>query len=185
MLNGRLVLHGVDVEHVARATLKRRPSSVKRSQVAPILTGEQHERLLTYLIIAGWELSQRYDPHRADAVPFGHLLTKVLRCRVVDWLRKEYGDNRRARARGERHAGNHPQLVSLDELATEQDDASEIVDTGSPAGRLTLADTLGSSALDPAECCDIDSERLLGIRNIEAARYEPSPHPNAYATTTA
>jgi hypothetical protein len=86
MLRESLVVHGADLEKLARKTV----SDSGR------LSWDREEDLLAELIAAAWELSEKHDEHRYSG-QFAAGCYRRLRLRIVDWIRKTEGETHRAR----------------------------------------------------------------------------------------
>lgn len=76
MLNGKLVLHGVDVEYVCHW-------AIEKAGIAD-LSHHEREDLLAYLIAECWELSERFDPERFSK-GFDAYAYITLKKRAVGW----------------------------------------------------------------------------------------------------
>ncbi len=84
MLPRPLVVHGADLERLARAAI--RDAGLR-------LSWDREEDLLAELIAAAWELSERHDELRYPGqFPAG--CYRRLRLRVIDWIRKTEGRTR-------------------------------------------------------------------------------------------
>jgi hypothetical protein len=131
LLNQRFALWELDdVERVCANVLRR-------SQVL----AADREEALAFLLVASWELSERYD---AGGRPsrFGHHLKTRLPLKLIDWTRQRYG-----RSRWQTKDGIYERprvdLVSLD------------------SGDDRLAVALASSDGDPAQRGGADLDGLL------------------------
>lgn len=99
MLAGSLALGDVrDVEGLARRAL----DDALRSRGAH-LKPHLYEDALQELLATAWQLWQRFDPARG--LSFSTYAYRLLRLRVVDWYRSEFGDSR---------YGERPTVLSLD-----------------------------------------------------------------------
>ncbi len=84
MLRGSLVVHGADLEKLARAAI--RDSGLR-------LSWDREEDLLAELLLVAWELSEKHDEQRyAGQFPAG--CYRRLRLRIIDWVRKTEGRTR-------------------------------------------------------------------------------------------
>lgn len=96
-------LHDVqDIEAHCRATIKRALGAN-----GGYLSHDQEDELLAYLLSVASRLAERYDRTRSS-LSFSSFASKICERRVVDWYRKEFGDNR---------YGRRPALLSLEGLA--------------------------------------------------------------------
>ena len=89
MLNGVLALHDIkDVEKFTAGILNEWLHGPRR------LDPWRQESLHAYLIAAAYDLAQRYEqrPRRWSFSKYAHT---ILRRRITDWYREEYGDSRR------------------------------------------------------------------------------------------
>jgi hypothetical protein len=99
MLHGSLVIHGADLEKLARAAI--RDSGLR-------LAWHREEELLAELVAFAWDLSERHDEHRYPG-GFAKGCYTRLRFRITDWIRKTEGRTRwqfsaeGARTVGRRH----------------------------------------------------------------------------------
>jgi predicted transcriptional regulator len=84
MLRGTLVVHGADLEKLARSAI--RDSGLR-------LSWDREEELLTELVLIAWELSQKHDERRYPG-GFAKGCDQRLRFRVIDWIRKTEGRTR-------------------------------------------------------------------------------------------
>ena len=84
LLNGRLELHGVDGERLARKAL----DDALRTRGA-FLRPVEYEDALSFLVTAFWETSTKWDPERGGN--FATHAYRLLRLRLVDWYRSELG----------------------------------------------------------------------------------------------
>lgn len=99
MLGGTLALGDVgDVEGLARRAL----DDFLRARGAH-LRPHLYEDALQELLTTAWQLWQRFDPARG--LSFSTYCYRLLKLRVVDWYRHEFGDTR---------YGERPQVLSLD-----------------------------------------------------------------------
>jgi hypothetical protein len=106
VLNGRLELHGLDVEpFVARivdGTLKRRNI---------VLAYHRREDLLAYAVAELWIASSKYDAGRYRS--FARFADGVTRRKCVDWLRSDLGRTR-WQFKDYTHQKARPQFVYVD-----------------------------------------------------------------------
>lgn len=88
LLSGTLRLHDVaDVEGYVARVVERR---LRRMRIR--LLPDDRDDLISYLIGVAWELSRAYDPTVGS---FSGRLSRVLPLRIIDWLRRRFGDHRR------------------------------------------------------------------------------------------
>ena len=81
MLARPLVVHGADLERLARAAI--RDAGLRFSW-------DREEDVLAELIASAWELSERHDEHRYPG-QFAAGCYRLLRLRVVDHIRRTEG----------------------------------------------------------------------------------------------
>lgn len=86
MLGGRCVLHGADIEKVARRAMN---DGVRMFRIQ-WLDERDREELLSYLIAAGYELSLKWNPdHPRASRRFADHAGFILPRRVASWYRAE------------------------------------------------------------------------------------------------
>jgi DNA-directed RNA polymerase specialized sigma24 family protein len=134
MLNGRLTIHGVDIEQVAANTMHAYLRRHGDAKLRPC----DHEDLLAYLVETAWETSLKFDPERNN--DFDGWLTLILSKRPTDWYRKRFYDARHGNPQ-ERAAVALP--YSLDAPLDNQADPYSDQALGGMARWLTDPDTLG------------------------------------------
>ena len=139
MLNGRLELHGVDVEALANDVLNK---ALRSRNIT--LDESRREDLLADLIGYTWELSRSFDANRNvdpsnPTQAFKGWAYRLLQFRIIDWFRKTEG-RRKWQFREYVYEKPRPTLVPID------------------AG---LVEIVGPRRLDPAERGDEDLRRVL------------------------
>ena len=115
MLNGTLVLHGVDVERLASEVCRE---WVGRNRAhGSNLSESRQEDLVAFLVSETWRISLKYDPERNPR--FRSYASPLLFLRCVDWLRQDEGRTRWQFA-GHVYERERPTLVSLDSTDRDQ-----------------------------------------------------------------
>jgi len=111
MLQGVLLLHGVDAERMCGQVVTR---FQRRSQAA--LPAAEVEDLMAFLLATIWELSERFEPakDRRGVDGFASYAGRILDRRVTDWHRSRFLDGRYAT---EDERRNFVNALSLDSPA--------------------------------------------------------------------
>ncbi len=144
LLHGRLTLHGVDSEKLARRALD---DSLHSRQ----LEWHRHDDAIAFLVALCWQLSLQFDSSRGQA--FSTFAYRILRLRVVDWFRQTDG---RTRWQSGEHVyeRERPELVSFER------------DPGDGG----LAATLAARSGDPTADWSPDLAGILEEGNRDRAR---------------
>lgn len=164
MLRGSLVVHGTDLEKLARQAV---------SDAGLRLPWWQHEDLVAELIGTAWELSTRHDEARFPGqFPAGAY--RLLRLRVIDWIRKTEGRTRwafsedgarRAKRRHTRAVEQEGKVSVLVERTRHQ-----VLSLDAPLGSDTdseLGEAVAARSLDVAEHRSPDLGWALSDRRSE------------------
>jgi hypothetical protein len=85
VLNGRLELHGLDVEPF----VERIVDASVRSRNIEIFDAHRREDLLAYVVSELWVASRKFDERRYRS--FGQFADAVARRKTIDWLRLDVG----------------------------------------------------------------------------------------------
>jgi len=152
MLHGRLELHGVDVELLAR-----RATNAWLSSHRAHLQEADREDLVCYVVAEIWRASVGFDRERAGVsfASYGYQRASV---RTVDWYRQRFGRTRWVFGDGRVHERERPVPLSLDAPGRNDPDAGP------------LGASLAGGGGDPAGSCDPALARLLDVGDRERAR---------------
>ena len=167
MLRGSLIVHGADLERLAR-------SAIRDAGLRP--SWHREEDLLAELIAAAWELSEKHDEHRYPG-QFAAGCYRVLHLRVVDWIRRTEGRTRwqfseegarqskRRHTRTVEHEGKRSVAVERSRPTVLSLNAPFGADSDSELG-----EALASLALDASADRNPALDRALRCRDSEAGR---------------
>ncbi len=167
MLRDSLVVHGADLEKLARAAI--RDSGLR-------LSWDREEDLLAELVAVAWELSERHDEEKHPG-QFAAGCYRRLRLRIIDHVRRTEGQTRwqfsaeGAQRAGRRHTrtleqdGKHAVVVEHQRPTTLSLDAPVGDDNGG-----SLGDTVASLVVDAAADSDEGLRRALRSRDSEGGR---------------
>jgi hypothetical protein len=147
LLNGRLEAHGVDGERLARKAL----DDALRARGA-YLRPHEYEDALSFLLVAFWETSEKWDPARGGN--FATHTYRLLRLRLVDWYRSELGRTKWTVDTYRRETGRQPKSYEREQPRLFSLDAHD-------SGGDRLDEPLGAGASDPADDRDSDLRGLL------------------------
>jgi DNA-directed RNA polymerase specialized sigma24 family protein len=141
-----LLLHGLDAEALCRRIVTRAGLGSSR---------EDREDATQDLLLALWQLAQRFDPECGQ--PFEGLATAVLKRRAVDYRRRQFRTVWKFRDRV--HERPRPQFVEFNGSVRARLDAIE----SARAGDLPGGDEDGRGLLAERDRRQVEDYELLGL----------------------
>ncbi len=167
LLRGKLELHGVDVEKLARRAI---------SDSGLRLSWHREEDLLAHLIFEAWRLSEKHDERRYPG-RFSKGCYRILRFCIVDWIRRTEGRTKWqfSAEEAKRLGRKHTREVEREgkQTVVVEHERRALLSLDAPFGSNTdaeLGETLPSLAVDAPGSRDEDLRRVLASRHSEAGR---------------
>jgi hypothetical protein len=163
MLRGRLVVHGADLEKLARAAI--RDSGLR-------LPWHREEDLLAELVAVAWELSEKHDERRHPN-GFAKGCYRVLRLRVVDHIRKTQGRTKWQFSPEVAQRSGGRRVVEDDGIALVERSRPSVLSLDAPVGSdidSELGEAVAALFVDASTDRDSTLGRALRSRDSEAGR---------------